>query len=210
MSRDPQRTRESVCKRLMWVMHVLEPCAGRPVPWRTLLPTTINLDALVALLAKALALYHGRPRHRKGTTPSVNDPRSVLLTFFRTCIADGVFEPTIPTNAHLSGAALNQHLLRLEADDADRFRAVPANPVVRHRPEIHAEELDAMVAACRTPRERAYLLLVSTTGLRPGPRHHGPGGPDRRSCALGMLRVGDVWDADRREVRARIASTEKN
>lgn len=209
VSRDPIRTKESVCKRLMWVLHVLEPCAeSRPVPWRTLLPTTINLDTLVALLAKALAMYHRRPRHRNGTTPSLNDPRSTLLTFFRTCIADGVFEPTIPNNAHLSGAALNQHLLRLEAENADRFRAVPTNPVVRHRPEIHTEELEAMVAACQTPRERAYLLLVSTTGLRPGPsvlRWSRCG-----SCAIGTLRVGDVWDADRREVRSRIALTEKN
>lgn len=49
---------------------------------------------------------------------------------------------------------------------------------------------------CCNARERALILLLSTTGLR--------------SCALGHAMVKDVWDGDRREVRHRIAFAEKN
>ena len=53
-----------------------------------------------------------------------------------------------------------------------------------------------MHRACRTHRERAYLTLVSTTGLR--------------SCAIGHARLGDVWDDGKGEVRQRIRFLEKN
>jgi integrase len=162
------------------------------------LPANISREGLIQLLARTLAVYYHspRPRHRVRTTPTALDTRRVLLSYFRMAIADGVFEPTMPSDTQLDEHRLNAALLALEQSDPARYRATPVDPVLRDRHDITEADVTALRNACRTPRERAYLELVSTTGLR--------------SCAIGFARLADVWDPDCAEVRARVHFTEKN
>lgn len=197
--RDPQRTRDSLCRRLLWVLYLIAQAQGSSPPcWRTVLPCTIDRDGLIRLLARSLAAYHASPRrrHRHRTTPTVTDPRRLLLSFFRGAIADGVFEPTIPSHTRLDPQRLNASLLEWEACDPQRYRAVPPELNVRERPNLTQADVDALAAACRTPRERALVALLSTTGVR--------------CCAVGAALLTDVWDAERGEVRPRVHFREKN
>lgn len=112
-------------------------------------------------------------------------------------MAGGVFEPRIPANASvLDDLDLEHRMAALAAAAPDRYRASPGPVTLVDRGDLSTADVDALRQACRTPREAAFLALVSTTGVR--------------SCAVALARVGDVWDAARGEVRARVCLREKN
>lgn len=200
--RDPQRARDALARRFLWVLRLLE--AGFPpgTRWRTtIMPRTLDRPGLVRLLAHALVAARG------GGGGGHTDHRHVLVCFFGTRIRDGVFEPCIPCHAWRLDPVALERAVREETEAAASQRRrerpstlIPAEaaaprPRQRRRDLTDADVL-ALGAACRTVRERAFLALVSTTGLR--------------SCAIGMARVTDVWDERREEVLPRVSLVEKN
>lgn len=103
--------------------------------------------------------------------------RRILCAFLDGCIHTGVFAIDAP----LDPLAIDRWLLRLATEHPDCYRAYPVQQQDRrrYRSGLTTEDVKALYAVCRTPRERAFLVLVSTTGIR--------------SCAVAMARVGDVW-----------------
>lgn len=202
--RDTGRAVCSVGRRVAWVLSLV--WAGAPEPetareWRTRLwPASMTANDLLDRVARGLGALHrrGRPRWRWRSTPTVTDARRVVCGFLRCCVACGVFEPRIcATAAVLGDLALERRLLELETADAERYRARPMEAVrLLDRPELTTSDVDALRRACRTARERAFLALVSTTGVR--------------SCAVALARVEDVWDDAKGEVRQRVFLREKN
>lgn len=73
--------------------------------------------------------------------------RRVITSFFRCCIADGVFEPNIPSNARLDDHRLDSALLVWETEDPIRFRATPQSPEFRDRLNITDADLQRMKEA---------------------------------------------------------------
>ena len=78
----------------------------------------------------------------------------------------------------------------------ERYAAAPRATIVRETPPLTEADVTRLVAACRTHTERAFLALVSTTGLR--------------ACAIGAARVADVWCAASAQVRDTFTFDEKN
>jgi integrase len=200
--RDAQRARDSAARRVLWFLRLVA-VAHPPALWSwrtTILPTTIDRDGLINLAARTLGAYHVagvvRPRRRARTTPTAQDPRRELLGFLRMAVADGVFEPGVPPGTRLDDNRLQAALLRLEDTDPARYRAGAPAVCLRDRPELTTADVDALHTVCHSKAERAFLTLVSTTGLR--------------SCALAAARVADVWDDHRCEVRQRVHFLEKN
>lgn len=201
--RDPKRAILSVARRTVWILSLVWAGAERPAAgWRAhVWPAYMDTDELAERVARALGAWHrrARPARRWRTTPTVTDARRVMCGFLRCCASTGVFEPRIPaTAAVLADVDLERRLVRLQAEDPERYAARPNHAVFRtvERTELTTEDVEALRATCRTAREHAFLALVSTTGVR--------------SCAVAMARVDDVWDAARAEVRQRVCLREKN
>ena len=208
--RDPARARAALCRRALWVLRLLwdgRPAAlragGSAATWRDdVLPATVDRRGLLERAAWALGHHQrrgGGRRRRARATPSDTDPRRVLCGFWRGCVATGVFEPRIPATAAagvLAPHLLDARLLALEAAEPGRYRAEPPALRLVDRPDPTPADVAALEAACRTARERAYLALLTTTGVR--------------TCAVAWARVGDVWDAARGEVRPQVRLREKN
>lgn len=165
-NRNPDRTRDSICRRVLWILGAVAAAHDPGTRWPNMLPNTIDRDGLIALIARTLSVYHANPRrrHRKLQTPTITDAQPggvefvfltyhvplicrVMLSFFRCCIADGVFEPHIPCNATLDEHRLDQALLTWENTDPVRFRATPSSVELRDRPNISENDLKIMQQA---------------------------------------------------------------
>lgn len=146
-SRDPHRSRESVCRRALWILGAIAAAHDAGTRWPTMLPKNIDCDGLCRLLARTVAVYHAspRPRHRKQQTPTVTDARHVITSFFRCCISDGVFEPHIPSNARLDEHRLDMAVLHWENVDPSRFRALPPSLELRDRRNMSDTDVKKML-----------------------------------------------------------------
>ena len=207
--RDARRAVASVCRRAVWVLGLLwrggsalrDATADGPRSWRCdWLPVGLDKTGLVERIPLSLGASYARPgaeRRRWRTTPTISDPRRVVVGFWRGCVSTGVFEPHIPATACVPDElALDRRLTELALAHPERFRAEAPTLRTEDRPELQPEDVEALRRACRHPRETALLELLATTGVR--------------ACAVAMARRGDVWDATRNEVRQRVYLREKN
>lgn len=168
---------------------------------RDRLPATLNLVELLDHLAHVVGttMRRGRAFRRRRTTPTVTDPVALLLAFFRTCVRDGVYEPRIPCHAanSVNPVQVGRRVRCLAEAHPDRYAVGPRDPTtVREPPPLTEVDVARLEAACRTHAERAFLALVSTTGLR--------------ACAIGAARVADVFCTETQRVRDSFTFDEKN
>ena len=199
--RSAERARASITRRFLWIMRMLEAGWEPDTTWRhDRLPATLDLPGLLDRLARAVGHMnrHGARPRRRATTPTVTDPAALLLAFFRTSVRDGVFEPRIPCHhsASVNAIQVARRVQALADAQPDRYASAPPVATRHHPPCITAEDVGRLWAACRTHRERAFLALVSTTGLR--------------ACAVGAARVADVWCQDTGRLRECFHFLEKN
>lgn len=195
--RQQHRLRESRTTQVFTTLAAIRRAVAPQQSLRDALLAVRGIDDAVDLLARTVA--HSQRRLRSTTRlPEDLAGRRLerLLMDFQTLVRCGVLESQgVPCDATVPRRALMQRMMRLEAADPERYRAVEAPPLFRPATQLSDDDVARLYAACRSSRETAVLALLAESAFRAG--------------AVARARLGDVWDFDRRCVRDTIALWEK-
>lgn len=187
-------------RRFLWIMRMMEDALPEGTWRRDRLPATLDIRGLLDRLAHTVGHLnrHRVAPTRRRSTPTITNPAALLLAFFRTSIRDGVFEPRIPCHAaaSINMVQVARIVKPLTVHEPDRYAMFPRPPTLREAPVMTQADVERMEMSCRSCCERAFLCLVSSTGLR--------------ACAIGAARVSDVWSATTGHTLDRFDFEEKN
>lgn len=151
------------------------------------------LDVVARAVAFTLRL-HGR-RTRLPDDLQGHKPRR-SLQYFMLLVRAGVFESQgVPCETVLTYQRMYTRMQELERHDPGRYASTETVDVILSEHRLTPDEVESLYGACHNRTETAVLSLLAESAFR--------------AAAIGNARLDDVWDAQRAEVRQRIALVEK-
>ena len=221
--RDPRRTRAWISRHLLRIFRLAERARDASQTLADFLPFHASIDDLREAFARILIVWvqqqhqhPGRNGTGGGARPSGRRATScvhgshlvrVTLVVVRSAIQSGVFPAIPPARSSFTIDTIHPVMLRLAREDPARWSfcetpdlrasGAAAPPAVRpRRPALtEAEAARLVTEGCRTPWERALLVLLCTVAPRVDEICH--------------LRVDQVWDSAAARVRDRLTFVEK-
>lgn len=162
-----------------------------------ILPGSINFDDLADVIAKVFGRYHHTNRGigSRVSTVNISTFPEKILKIANSWIKHSVF-PAIADTSKISLKTIDKRLFALEAAFPNMYTAFSEAKTRSSATLITTEIVQKLQIACKTAREKAYIQLSLSTGLR--------------AEAMVLIEVKEVWIADAQDVVQAFYAKEKN
>lgn len=198
-SKDRDRLHRAAAIEVMVAIKEIRRLANEDnVPLSDMLPAEITLPGLTYIAARVVGRYNKSGRgvgNKTGSAaPSLNLMNN-FMSIINSWIGHSIF-PQIADGNKITSKMVDTVLCTLEAEEPDKYQVLPD---VKQRAKDHVltqKAVERLILCCQTSRERAYVQLSMTSGLRVE--------------AMALLKPNVLWDDAAGEVVSCITVTEKN